>query len=42
MAITKSGLYLLSIEKMMIDHLVRLMKENDSPKEQFERLGLKS
>ncbi len=30
------------IEKIMIDHLVRLMKENDSPKEQFERLGLKS
>jgi arylsulfatase A-like enzyme len=29
------------IEKMMIDHLVRLMKENDAPIEQYERLGLK-
>ena len=29
-----------AVEKMMIDHLVRLMKENDSPKEQFERLEL--
>ncbi len=28
------------IEKMMIDHLVRLMKENNAPQEQFERLGL--
>jgi len=25
----------------MIDHLVRLMKENDAPAEQYERLGLK-
>ncbi len=29
------------IEKRMIDHLVRLMKANDAPPEQFERLGLK-
>ena len=29
------------VEKMMIDHLVREMKHNDSPEEQFERLGLK-
>jgi hypothetical protein len=28
------------VEKMMIDHLVRLMHENDSPAEQYERLGL--
>ncbi len=28
------------VEKMMVDHLVRLMKANDSPPEQFERLGL--
>ena len=28
------------IEKMMIDHLVRLMKENDAPPDQFIRLGL--
>lgn len=28
------------IEKMMIAHTVRLMKENDAPAEQFERLGL--
>jgi len=28
------------IERMMIDHLVRLMKENDAPAEQFQRLGL--
>jgi hypothetical protein len=27
-------------EEMMTDHLVRLMKENDAPPEQFERLGL--
>ena len=27
-------------ERMMIDHLVRLMKENDAPAEQFQRLGL--
>lgn len=27
-------------EKRMIDHLVRLMRENDTPEEQFERLGL--
>ena len=29
-----------TIEQMMIEHLVRLMKENDAPPEQFERLGL--
>jgi arylsulfatase A-like enzyme len=28
------------IEKMMISHMVRLMKQNDAPKEQFQRLGL--
>ncbi len=28
------------IEQRMIDHMVRLMTENDAPKEQFERLGL--
>jgi arylsulfatase A-like enzyme len=28
------------VEKRMIDLMVKLMKENDSPKEQFERLGL--
>ena len=28
------------IEAMMIEHLVRLMKENDAPLEQFQRLGL--
>ncbi|MFB3892116.1 MAG: sulfatase [Phycisphaerae bacterium] len=31
-----------AVEKMMIDHLVRLMKENDAPEEQYERLGLKA
>lgn len=29
-----------SVEKMMIEHLVREMKKSDSPPEQFERLGL--
>ena len=29
------------IEEMMMDHTIKLMKENDSPEEQFERLGLK-
>ena len=29
-------------EQMMIDHMVRLMKANDSPPEQFERLGLEA
>jgi len=29
------------VEKMMIDHMIRLMKWNDAPAEQFERLGLK-
>jgi hypothetical protein len=28
------------IDQMMTEHLVRLMKENDAPDEQFERLGL--
>ena len=28
------------IEKMMTGHLCRLMKENDAPSEQFQRLGL--
>jgi arylsulfatase A-like enzyme len=28
------------VEKQMIGHLVRLMRENDAPAEQFERLGL--
>lgn len=30
-----------AIERMMIEHLVREMKANDAPAEQFERLGLK-
>ena len=29
-----------SVEERMIEHLVRLMRENDAPPEQFERLGL--
>lgn len=29
-----------AVEQMMIRHLVRLMRENDAPIEQFERLGL--
>ena len=29
-----------AVEKRMIEHMVRLMKENDCPPEQFERLGL--
>jgi len=28
------------VEARMMAHLVRLMRESDSPKEQFERLGL--
>ncbi len=28
------------IEEKMIAHLIRLMRENDAPKDQFERLGL--
>ena len=28
------------IERMMIEHLVRLMRENDAPAEQYARLGL--
>jgi arylsulfatase A-like enzyme len=28
------------IEKKMLDHLIREMKANDAPKEQYERLGL--
>jgi hypothetical protein len=31
-----------SLERMMIDHMIRLMRENDTPPEQFERLGLPS
>jgi arylsulfatase A-like enzyme len=31
-----------AVEAAMIEHLVRLMRENDTPKEQFERLGLPS
>jgi len=30
-----------TIEARMIAHLIRLMKDNDAPPEQFERLGLK-
>ena len=30
------------IEKVMIEHMVRLMKANDAPKEQYKRLGLKA
>ena len=29
-----------AVEAHMIEHLVRLMRENDAPPEQFERLGL--
>jgi arylsulfatase A-like enzyme len=29
-----------AVEEMMIRHMVRLMRENDAPLEQFERLGL--
>jgi arylsulfatase A-like enzyme len=29
------------IEEKMINHLLRLMQENDAPKEQYERLGLR-
>ena len=29
-----------AVEARMVEHLVRLMKENDAPPEQFERLGL--
>ena len=29
-----------NVEKMMIDHMVRLMKENDAPPEQYKRAGL--
>jgi chorismate mutase len=29
-----------AVEQMMIDHLVRLMRENDAPPEQYQRLGL--
>ncbi len=31
-----------AVEKKMIAHMVRLMKENDAPPEQFERLGLEA
>ena len=30
------------IEKMMIEHLIREMKANDAPEEQYERLGLEA
>ena len=30
------------IEDMMIRHMVRLMQENDSPPEQYQRLGLEA
>ena len=30
------------VEEMMVEHLVRLMRENDAPAEQFGRLGLKA
>ena len=29
-----------AVKQAMIEHLVRLMKENDAPKEQFERLTI--
>ena len=29
-----------AIEKMMIDHLIKLMQANDAPAEQFERMGI--
>jgi arylsulfatase A-like enzyme len=29
-----------AVERRMIEHIVRLMHENDAPQEQFERLGL--
>lgn len=29
------------VEELMIDYTVNLMKENDAPIEQYERLGLK-
>ena len=31
-----------AVERMMIDHLVRLMRENEAPAEQYVRLGLPS
>jgi len=30
------------IEKMMIEHLVELMRQSDAPREQYKRLGLKA
>ena len=30
------------VEKRMVAHMVRLMKENDAPPEQFERLGVET
>ncbi len=30
----------LAVEARMIEHLIKHMKENDAPSEQFERLGL--
>jgi hypothetical protein len=29
-----------AVAQTMTDHLTRLMRENDAPEEQFERLGL--
>lgn len=29
-----------AVEQQMVDHLLRLMRENDAPAEQYERLGL--
>ena len=29
-----------AVKRAMTEHLVRLMRENDAPPEQFERLGL--
>jgi hypothetical protein len=29
-----------AVEGRMVEHMVRLMRENDAPAEQFERLGL--
>jgi hypothetical protein len=31
-----------SVERRMIEHLLRLMVENDAPVEQYERLGLRA
>jgi len=31
-----------AVEQRMIEHMVRLMADNDAPSEQLERLGLPS